>query len=591
MTKLTIKESKETQKKLPEFIYQVTISAPETHIFEVTLKINNWQESLLNLKMPVWTPGSYLIREYSRHIQEFNAYGLNNNQILASKKVSKNYWQIATENVTSLQIKYTVFANELTVRTNHLDASHGYFNGAALFFYIPELEHLPLKIKISTPKLNWVVSTALPLINGENNTYLAENFDTLVDSPFEIGTQKIYDFQVLGKPHQWVIYNEGNININQVIEDTKKIVEYQAQLFDGLPYLNYMFLLHLSNSGYGGLEHKNCCTLNYPRFGFKNPEKYNRFIQLVAHEFFHLWNVKRIRPKALEKFDYEQENYTTSLWFCEGITSYYDMLIPLKTKIYNNQYFLKLLSDDISKYLNIYGRNIQPLSESSFDAWIKLYRRDAYSDNSQISYYLKGSLLGLLLDLIIRKNTQNKRSLDDVMRLMWTKFGKEETGYTSIQLKEIIESVAQADLTDFFNRYLYSTKELPFNEYFKPFGLELQPIIDKNAPPYLGINIKNEGGKELITFVTANSPAALVGIDVGDELLALDGWKVTGEIIGDRLKDYQIGDTIKLTIFHEDKLNTLEVKLEEPKPQRYELKMIKNCSVIQKEMLKSFLSE
>lgn len=573
----------------PSIAYQVAMSEPKSHLFEVTLNIKNWQESSLNLKMPVWTPGSYLVREYSRHIQEFKVINPDNQESIENHKISKNYWQIKTNNLNFISIKYKVFANELTVRTNHLDSTHGYFNGAGLFFYIPNLEDLPITIKIIPPQENWIISTALPLIEGKKNTFIAENFDTLVDSPFEIGTQKIYDFEVLGKPHQWVIWGQGNIDIKQLIEDTKKIIETEAQLFNGLPYNKYFFLLHLSNSGFGGLEHKNCCTLNYPRFGFKNKDKYSRFLQLVAHEFFHLWNVKRIRPKGLEKIDYDQENYTTSLWFCEGITSYYDMLIPLRAKIYNAQDFLKLLSEDISKYLNIYGRNIQPLSESSFDAWIKLYRRDAYSDNSQISYYLKGSLFGLLLDLIIRKNTQNKRSLDDVMRLMWAKFGQEEIGYTSLQLKEIIEGVAQTDLTDFFNRYLYSTEELPFNEYFEPFGLELKPIIDKNAPPYLGINIKNEGGKELITFVTANSPAALAGIDAGDELLALDGWKVTSETIGDRLKDYQNADLIKLTIFHEDQLKTLKVKLAAPKPQSYEVKMLKNYSLIQKEMLKVFL--
>ena len=261
------------------------------------------------------------------------------------------------------------------------------------------------------------------------------------------------------------------IDAEKVIWDMEKIIEVEADLYGGLPYDNYVFLLHLSNNGFGGLEHKNSCTLNYSRFGFRDPEKYNRFIQLVAHEFFHLWNVKRIRPKALEKFDYEQENYTPSLWFSEGTTSYYDLLIPLWGGLYNSKAFLDNLSKEITRFLVTPGREVQPLAESSFDAWIKLYRRDTNSDNSQMSYYLKGELVSLLLDLLIRDRTQNQRSLNDVMRQMWEKFGKNEIGFTENQLKEVMESVAETDLTDFFKDYLHTTKELPFNDYLEPFGL------------------------------------------------------------------------------------------------------------------------
>jgi predicted metalloprotease with PDZ domain len=576
-------------KKKPSINYQVAMSEPKSHLFEVRLNINNWHQSYLDLKMPVWTPGSYLVREYSRHIQELKVINGQNKEEIKNSKISKNHWQINTDNINSLIINYKVFANELTVRTNHLDDTHGYFNGTALFFYIPDLENLPITISIIPPQVDWIVSTSLPLVKGENNTFIAENFDTLVDSPFEIGKQKIYDFEVLGKPHQWIVWGQGNMEIEQLIKDTKKIIETEAKLFDGLPYDRYFFLLHLSSSGFGGLEHKNCCSLNYPRFGFKKEDKYHRFLQLVVHEFFHLWNVKRIRPKALEKFNYDQENYTTSLWFCEGTTSYYDTLIPLRAKIYDRQNFLKLLGNDISKYLDTYGRNIQPLRESSFDAWIKLYRRDAYSDNCQISYYLKGKLVSLLLDLIIRKNSKNQHSLDNVMSIMWNKFGKDEIGYTPNQLKEVIETVAKIDLTEFFTRYLDTTEELPFPDYFEPFGLELKPVIEDSQPPYLGINITSDRGKESISFVTAKSPAAIAGIDIGDEILALDGVRVTGETINDRLNDYQAGDVVEIAVFHEEELKILKVKLHEPKPQSYELKIIENCTSTQKELLNGWL--
>lgn len=279
-------------------------------------------------------------------------------------------------------------------------------------------------------------------------------------------------------------------------------------------------------------------------------------MQLVAHEFFHLWNVKRIRPKALEQFDYERENHTTSLWFCEGTTSYYDILIPLWAGIYDRAFFLESLSKDISRFLAIPGRNVQPLSESSFDAWIKLYRRDANSDNCQISYYLKGAMVSLLLDLLIRKQHQNQRSLNDVMRQMWQQFGKDEIGFSEQQLKAVIEAIAQQDLSEFFARYLDSTEELPLAEYLQPFGLELKAVRDKSAVPHTGMKVVSEAGKTKVKFVEAGSPASLAGIDPGDEILAIDGIRTTAEQWSDRLLDYQANNTIQVSVFHQDELQT-----------------------------------
>ncbi|GAB4228446.1 MAG: PDZ domain-containing protein [Stanieria sp.] len=589
MTQVTPIQAKNLQNNRATIFYQVAMPQPASHLFEVQLEVSNWQAAILNLKMPVWTPGSYLVREYARHVQDFVAENSQNNQALVSQKVSKNHWQIQTEDCSEIRVKYRVFAHELSVRTNHLDDTHGYFNGAALFFFIPGLEKQPIIVKIIPPKNDWQVTTTLAQVLGIKNTFEAQDFDTLVDSPFEIGKHQIYDFEVLGKPHQLAIWGKGNANPNKIIEDTKKIITTQAKIYQGLPYERYLFLLHLSGSGYGGLEHKNSCSLNYPRFGFRSLEQYNRFMQLVAHEFFHLWNVKRIRPQALEKFDYEQENYTTSLWFSEGTTSYYDVLIPLRAGIYNRKTCLENLSKDLTRYLTIPGRNVQPLAESSFDAWIKLYRRDSNSDNNQISYYLKGELVSLLLDLLIRAKHHNSRSLDDVMRLLWEKFGKQEIGFTEAQLQDAIASVAEQDLTDFFNKYLYTTADLPFAEYLEPFGLYIKPIVEEEPVPYMGIKVQAENSQEVIKFVEANSPAARAGIDADHELLAIDGIRVTSQSLNERLKDYQVGDIIQVTVFAQDELKTLSVTLAQPQPTRYEIVRIDNISEVQQQNLSGWL--
>jgi predicted metalloprotease with PDZ domain len=581
------------QQTTPKIHYLVGMSQPENHLFEVTLRLVDYLSPILDLKLPVWTPGSYLVREYAKHLQDFRAFA--GNQLshqqgaspLSWQKIGKNHWQIETSGVSEITVTYRIFANELTVRTNHLDQTHGYFNGAALFLRTVGWEEQSQLITIIPPHSQWQVTTALPLFEQQANTFLASDFDTLVDSPFEIGCHELYQFEVLGKAHELAIWGQGNYQPQQMIVHIQKIIEVEAQMFGGLPYDRYIFLLHLFSQGYGGLEHKNSCSLIYQRFGFRTPDKYDRFMQLVAHEFFHLWNVKRIRPKGLEVFDYDQENYTPSLWFCEGTTSFYDLLIPMRAGIYDAQSFLNNWGKEITRYQMTPGRKVQSLSESSFDTWIKLYRPDANSGNSQISYYLKGEMVSLLLDLLIRAAHNNKRSLDDVMLQMWQKFGVSEIGFTPPELQQVIESVAGSDLADFFKRYIDGTEDLPFNQYFEPFGLRL--MVDEEAEPYLGIRVNNDRGREIIKFVEANSPAELGGMNALDELLAIDGIKVTADGLSDRLKDYQAEDIIQVTVFHQDELRTLPITLNTPRIGKYQLKLIDNLSTTQQQNFSGWL--
>ncbi|MDE5093193.1 MAG: M61 family metallopeptidase [Trichodesmium sp. St11_bin5] len=570
----------------PAIQYKVSMPHPESHLFEVSLsvRVEELSSSLLqmskklDLKMPVWTPGSYLIREYPKHLQNFCVYS-ENERPLPWQKLSKNHWQIETLGVSKVIVKYKIFANELTVRTNHLDSTHAYFNGAALFFYIPECEKNKIRLEVISPLPNWQITTSLPKTPNTENTFEAEDFDTLVDSPFEIGNHQLYQFEVEVKKHQLAIWGKGNAEPEKLIPDIQKIIAVEAEFFGGLPYEEYLFILHSSSKGFGGLEHKFSCTLNYPRFGFRNKEKRDRFMQLVAHEFFHLWNVKRIRPKALEEFDYDQENYTPSLWFSEGTTSYYDLLIPLRAGIYDVQTFLKELGKEITLLLTTIGRKVQPVSESSWDAWIKLYRRDNNSNNCQISYYLKGAMISLLLDLLIREKYENQRSLDDVMYQMWEKFGKSEIGFTPEQLKAVIEEVAELDLGNFFKRYIDGLDELPFDEYFGHFGLQLKK--EDNEWPDWGMNVVSENNKEIIKFVENNGPAQLAGINAGDQLLAINGFRVNADKLGYRLKDYQPGDILEVTVFHQDELITHQITLAHPSPSRYQLVPVKNPTATQ----------
>ena len=579
MTEATAVRPSSIPSTAPTIHYQVAMPQPESHLFEVTLHLTGYSLPVLDLRLPVWTPGSYLLREYAKHLRDFSAHS--GGESLLWHKLGKNHWQIETPEVSNITVRYRIFASELSVRTNHLDATHGYFNGAALFFRISGVEQ-PIRVTIVPPRSEWRVTTALPTVPEQPDTFQAADFDTLVDSPFEIGCHELHNFEVLGKSHELAIWGQGNADSAQMIPDIQKIIQVEAQMFGGLPYDRYVFLLHLSPQGNGGLEHKYGCSLNYPRFGFRAKDKYDRFMQLVAHEFFHLWNVKRIRPKALEVFDYDQENYTPSLWFSEGTTSYYDLVIPLRAGIYDVKSFLNGLGKEITRLQTTPGRYVQPLSESSFDAWIKLYRPDADSGNSQISYYLKGELVSLLLDLLIRRQG-NERSLDDVMLQMWQQFGQAEIGFTPQQLQEVISSVAGIDLDDFFKRYIDGTEELPFNEYLEPFGLQLASQEEEEPVPQLGMKVQTENGHELIKFVEACTPAEASGINVGDELLAINSIRVTAQQLSDRLKDYQSGDTIQVTVFHQDELCTYPLTLAEPQPNRYRVVPVEHPSPAQQQ--------
>jgi predicted metalloprotease with PDZ domain len=564
----------------PSLHYQVAMPNPASHLFEVTLNLQHWDAALLDLKLPVWTPGSYLVREYAKHLQKLSVED-SQGQALPWQKVSKNHWQVELEgDKDQINVHYQVFAHELSVRTNHLDSTHGFFNPGALLMYLPGFEQTEMRLTV-IPPAGWTVTTALPSAAGKPHTFIADTFDTLVDSPVEIGTHALHDFDVLGKPHQWAIWGKGNFDIKRIIADTKKIVEAEANIFGGLPYDRYLFLLHLSAGGYGGLEHRDSTTLLFPRFNFRTAEDYNRFMCLVAHEFFHLWNVKRIRPQALETFDYDQENYTDCLWFCEGVTSFYDLTIPMRAGIYDAKAYLKLLSDSITRLQAVPGRQVQSLSESSFDTWIKLYRPDANSKNAQVSYYLKGELVSLLLDLLIRRESGNVRSLDQVMQQMWQQFGQSETGYTHAQLKSVVESVAGIDLTDFWEQYIEGTVELPYNEFLNSFGLSLKPETADNTPPYFGIELKAETGTAMVKTVTDGSPASLGGIVPDDHMIAIDGFRVRANQLKERLLNYQPGAQIQVTVFHDEELRTYPVTLAEPIPTAYRIQSLDNASAEQ----------
>ena len=555
--------------------FVVAMPKPYTHLLEVEMRVqipaNLQVPNETDLVMPVWTPGSYLIREFERHVQDFAADA--NGRALDWTKVNKNTWRVKTSGARQWRATYRVYANELSVRTSELNSDHAFWNNAALLMYRDGSINAPATLRI-LPAPGWKIATGLPAVEGQPNTFRAENFDVLYDSPVECSNFKQIDFQVRGVPHRIVIDGEGNYDQNRIMAGVQKIVETETAMFGDIPYHDYTFILHLRANTGGGLEHLNSTALGFRRSNFATEEGYRSFWSLVAHEFFHLWNVKRIRPDALGPFDYTKENYTRLLWVAEGITDYYGHLMPRRAGLISDQTYLDQLAKAIQDFQNTPGREKMSAEESSFDTWIKFYRPDENSINSQISYYDKGELLGLLLDLDIRRRTHGAKSLDDVMRYLYDEFYKKGRNYTPADVQKACELMAGASLDEFFSRYVRGRVDLDpvYNEFLSAAGLHYEQLgVGPEQPggrlvptkAFLGADLEDKPDGDLIVIkgVRAGSPAYEQGLNAKDRIIALDGARVTKETFDARIAEKKPGDTVRVTVFRFDDLRTFDIRL------------------------------
>jgi predicted metalloprotease with PDZ domain len=563
-------ESVEAQNKRStspaEISYTVSMPRPYTHLLEVEMRVRSTGRELTpqtDLVMPVWTPGSYLIREYERHVQDFAATsgpGLP----LSWTKVNKNTWRVNSAGQREIVATYRVYCNEFSVRTNEVNDRHAFWNNAALLMY-PEGQLQTSSTLRVVPFGDWSVATGLPPVEGQPNTFKAENFDILYDSPFEVGTFKTLSFEVKGIPHRMVIDGEGNYDPEKLRTDFKKIVETQTAMMGDLPYRDYTFFIHLRASGGGGLEHLNSTALIFQRFGFTPESSYQDILSTTSHEFFHLWNVKRIRPDTLGPFNYTSENYTRLLWVAEGITEYYASVMLRRAGLLSDEDYLKKLAKRIKDLQQKPGRLVMSAEEASFDAWIKYYRPDENAVNSQISYYDKGALLGMLLDLEIRRRSGGAKSLDDVIRHLYNDYYKRGRNYTPEDFQRASEQMAGSSLESFFSRYVRGTEELDYNAALSAAGLRLDTSTVNGKPgtekAFLGAETVMEGDRLIIRPVYSGTPAYDQGLNANDQIVALDGMRVNKETFAARIAEKKPGDVITLTVFRLDDLRSFQIKL------------------------------
>lgn len=545
----------EAPQSAPEISYKVSMSNPSTHLIEMEMTVRSENlPKLTELKMAVWTPGSYLVREYARHVQDFSV--VSGSKKLTWQKINKNTWQIDTGGAKSLTVRYNVYANDLTVRTNELNDQHLFFTPAALMMYPKGQLSAPSTVEID-PYGNWRVGTGLPAVSGKQNTYRAPNYDILFDSPFEVSDFTEKTFTVEGKKHRFVMSGPGNYDLDRIAADTTKIIEQAYKIFGELPYDDYTFIVNMR--GGGGLEHLNSTALQWMRFGFQDPY-YARFLGLIAHEYFHLFNVKRIRPDALGPFDYENENYTKLLWVAEGGTSYFDPLIRMRAGLINDK---SLLSGEASIIESLYGqpgRFQTSLEEASFDAWIKYYRTDENQVNNQISYYDKGEVVNFLLDIMIRSESKGEKSLDDVMRHLYNEHFKKGRNYTPADYQKTAEMMAGKSLDDFFAKYVRGREEVDYDSILGRIGLKLVASRPESDKGYLGANFSRSGGLT-IGSIPKGTPAWDAGLNADDEIIAIDGYKASKQFFDAYLAQKKEGDKLKISVFRHEELRQFDVTL------------------------------
>lgn len=548
----------EVKPVLPDIAYNVSMSKPATHLLEVDMAVN-WKQmpDKLEVKMPVWTPGSYLIREYARHVQDFVAKDATGADI-PWRKINKNTWQIDTKSAGAVAVSYKVYANELTVRTNELNDEHAFWNNGATLMFVKGQLAASSTVTVN-PFGSWKVATGLPKFGGRANTFRAENYDVLYDSPFEVSNFREVPFVVEGKPHRLIFSGEGNYDEKKTASDVTKIIEEAYKIFGKLPYDDYTFIINLR--GGGGLEHLNSTALQVNRFGFKPEARYKSFLGLVAHEYFHAFNVKRIRPDALGPFDYENENYTRLLWVAEGGTEYYSNLILLRAGLISDKEFLDARAVGIEQLQNRPGRFETSLEDASFDAWIKYYRPDENAVNNQISYYDKGEIVNMMLDIAIRTSSAGAKSLDDVMRYLYTEYFEKGKNYTPEDFQKISETMAGKSLDDFFTKYVRGTGEIDYNTIVGGLGIKLTETPTAPGKSYIGADLAENGDRLTIRSIPVGTPAYDQGLNTGDQIVAIDGYRASQAFLQSYIGERKPGDKIKLTIFRLDALKEITFTL------------------------------
>ena len=572
--------------------YRLSFPAPHTHYLEVRADIPTTGRSHVELMMAVWTPGSYLIREYERHVENVAAVD-EGGAALAVSKTAKNRWAIAAGGAQQIVVTYRVYGREMSVRTNWIESGFALINGAPTFMTLADSHARPHEIALTLPSSWSRVMTALPSIAGTANCFRAENYDVLVDSPILAGNPAVYDFVIDGKLHRLV--NEGEAGVfdgARAARDLAAIVREHHCFWGTAPYDQWVCINLMTETG-GGLEHANSAVLMTSRWATRTRKAYLGWLELASHELFHVWNGKRLRPSALGPFDYEREAHTPSLWVVEGITDYYGDLLLHRAGLSTRDEFLASLSDKIEMLQTTPGRTVQSIANASFDAWIKHYRPDENSPNTAISYYVKGAVVAFLLDLDIRRRSNENRSLDDVMRAAYDKYSGAH-GFTERDFRALVEEIAAVPLDRFWSTAVEGTGELDYSRALESAGLRFRipsPEAGRTAGrATLGAVTKIDSGRLVVAQVRRGTPAHDAGLNVDDEILAIDDFRVRADQLENRLEQYVAGDRVSILVARRDRLLRVDLTLGAEPLKAWQLEVSPSATESQRAVLEKWLA-
>lgn len=575
--------------------YRLAFPAPQSHYVEIEASVPTGGKRVVELMMPVWTPGSYLVREFARQIENLAADGGPARIV----KVRKNRWEVRLPDPNGaavpdrVTVSYRLYCREMGVQTNWVDASFALLNGAATFLTLTDRTPRPHEVALQIPA-GWKRSiTGLPEVPGDGpHHFVAADFDELVDSPIYAGSPAVYEFKVDGVPHLLVNEGEGGVwDGPRSAKDVEAVVRAETAFWGTIPYKKYIFFNLLTETG-GGLEHRNSTVLMFSRWATRSRPSYLNWLQLAAHEFFHTWNVKRLRPRELGPFDYENEVYSKSLWIAEGITSYYDRLFVRRAGLCTVEEYLagdvpstgdKPIGD-VERLQTTPGRLVQPLESASYDTWIKFYRRDENTANTAVSYYTKGAVVGFLLDAKIRATTEGRESLDDVMRTMYAKYSG-ANGYTPEEFRAVACEVAGTDLAPWFHRVLETTEELDYSQALDWFGLRFAPEKKGDGKPpkaWLGLDVKVEDGRLVVSAVKRETPGAAAGFNVGDEILGIDDDRIHAGQWSKKMEFFRPGEKVSILVARRDRLIRIPATFGQEPPKRWTLEIDPKATDAQK---------
>lgn len=548
-------------------LYTVSLTDPVAHEISISMTVPAVPDrDDVDLVMPAWAPGSYMIRDFSRHVFDVVASD-DKGHALHVQRVDKLRWRVVAAGV-GFVVRYRVFAFEETVRTSFFDDRHAYWNGTSVFMFVDGLGDRPCQVSVQAPP-GWRVSTALP---QKKSAFQAANYDDLVDAPFEVGTHDVVRFGVDGTPFELALFGDTNADVSRLVDILKRVVRTTGRLFGGFPFDRYVFIVHALSARGGGLEHRASTTLDIAGLAFEDEKAYQRFAELAAHEFFHTWNVKRLRDRCLGPFDYTREAFTRLLWFHEGFTELMEGIILLRAGLVTAATYLEDLAEEWPRYANRPGRNVTPLDELSVEAWIKQYKPAENFTNRSVSYYEKGKWAAIVLEVELRKLTRGRRGVVDVFRTLWKQFGIRDVGFDSPDVEAAVDLVAGRSMASYFRRFIRGVEELPVPRLLATVGInvrikhpgegESDKLKARRQNAFTGLVFAAPLPGEtraIVRTVIPGSPAWKAGLTYGDELVAVNGGRVNAITASRRLQDGVPGTRVGLAFFRRDRLHTATV--------------------------------